>query len=42
MRLSLEAPGTYEHSQAVARLAEAAAERIGANAGYVPHLRVFP
>ncbi len=33
MRLSLEAPGTYEHSQAVARLAEAAAERIGANAG---------
>lgn len=30
--LSLEAPGTYEHSQAVARLAEAAAERIGANA----------
>lgn len=32
MRLSLEAPGTYEHSQAVARLAEAAAERIGANA----------
>ena len=33
MRLSSEAPGTYEHSQAVARLAEAAAERIGANAG---------
>ena len=33
MRLSLEAPGTYEHSQTVARLAEAAAERIGANAG---------
>ncbi len=32
MRLSLDAPGTYEHSQAVARLAEAAAERIGANA----------
>lgn len=32
MRLSLEAPGTYEHSQAVARLAEGAAERIGANA----------
>ncbi len=32
MRLSMEAPGTYEHSQAVARLAEAAAERIGANA----------
>lgn len=32
MRLSLEAPGTYEHSQAVARLAEAAAEKIGANA----------
>ncbi len=30
--LSLEAPGTYEHSQAVARLAEAAAERVGANA----------
>ena len=33
MKLSMEAPGTYEHSQAVARLAEAAAERIGANAG---------
>ncbi len=32
MKLSMEAPGTYEHSQAVARLAEAAAERIGANA----------
>ena len=32
MRLSLEAPGTYEHSQAVARLAEAAAEKVGANA----------
>ena len=32
MRLSQDAPGTYEHSQAVARLAEAAAERIGANA----------
>ena len=32
MRLSMEAPGTYEHSQAVARLAEASAERIGANA----------
>ncbi len=32
MRLSLDASGTYEHSQAVARLAEAAAERIGANA----------
>lgn len=32
MRLSMDAPGTYEHSQAVARLAEAAAERIGANA----------
>lgn len=32
MRLSQEAPGTYEHSQAVARLAEAAAEKISANA----------
>ena len=32
MRLSMDAPGTYEHSQSVARLAEAAAERIGANA----------
>jgi putative nucleotidyltransferase with HDIG domain len=32
MRLALEAPGTYEHSQAVARLAEAAAEKVGANA----------
>ncbi|MBV9656655.1 MAG: HDIG domain-containing protein [Verrucomicrobia bacterium] len=31
-RLSLEAPGTYHHSQEVARLAEAAAEAIGANA----------
>ncbi len=31
-RLALEAPGTYHHSQEVARLAEAAAEVIGANA----------
>lgn len=31
-RLSLEAPGTYHHSLAVANLAEAAAEKIGANA----------
>lgn len=30
-RLSYEAPGTYHHSQVVARLAEAAAESIGAN-----------
>ncbi len=30
-RLSLEAPGTYHHSLAVANLAEAAAEKIGAN-----------
>ena len=41
MRLSSEAPGTYEHSQAVARLAEAAAERIGGERGDVPHVRVF-
>jgi len=31
-RLSLEAPGTYHHSLAVANLAEAAAETVGANA----------
>jgi len=31
-RMSLEAPGTYHHSLAVANLAEAAAEAIGANA----------
>ncbi len=31
-RLSLEAPGTYHHSLAVANLAEAAAESVGANA----------
>lgn len=30
-RLSMEAPGTYHHSLAVANLAEAAAENIGAN-----------
>ncbi len=30
-RLSMEAPGTYHHSLAVANLAEAAAEKIGAN-----------
>ena len=30
-RLSLEAPGTYHHSLAVANLAEAAAEKVGAN-----------
>lgn len=30
-QLSLEAPGTYHHSLAVANLAEAAAEKIGAN-----------
>ncbi|MGC1481301.1 MAG: HDIG domain-containing metalloprotein, partial [Chthoniobacterales bacterium] len=30
-RLSMEAPGTYHHSLAVANLAEAAAEAIGAN-----------
>ena len=30
-RLSLEAPGTYHHSLAVANLAEAAAETVGAN-----------
>ena len=30
-RLSMEAPGTYHHSLAVANLAEAAAESIGAN-----------
>jgi putative nucleotidyltransferase with HDIG domain len=31
-RLSLEAPGTYHHSLAMANLAEACAERVGANA----------
>ncbi|MBE2205900.1 MAG: HDIG domain-containing protein [Chthoniobacterales bacterium] len=31
-RLSMEAPGTYHHSLAVANLAEAAAECVGANA----------
>lgn len=31
-RMSLEAPGTYQHSQMVAHLSEAAAEAIGANA----------
>ncbi|MCB1099109.1 MAG: HDIG domain-containing protein [Verrucomicrobiae bacterium] len=31
-RMSLEAPGTYQHSLMVAHLAEAAAEAIGANA----------
>ncbi len=31
-RLSIEAPGTYNHSVLVANLAESAAERIGANA----------
>ncbi|MEO6848648.1 MAG: HDIG domain-containing metalloprotein [Chthoniobacterales bacterium] len=31
-RLSIEAPGTYHHSLAVANLSEAAAERVGANA----------
>jgi len=30
-QLSLEAPGTYHHSLAVANLAEAAAEKVGAN-----------
>jgi len=30
-RMSYEAPGTYHHSQVVARLAESAAESIGAN-----------
>lgn len=30
-RLSIEAPGTYHHSLAVANLAEAAAEKVGAN-----------
>jgi len=30
-RMSMEAPGTYHHSLAVANLAEAAAEKIGAN-----------
>ncbi|HLB34463.1 MAG: hypothetical protein A3F67_05260 [Verrucomicrobia bacterium RIFCSPHIGHO2_12_FULL_41_10] len=30
-RLSLEAPGTYQHSMAMANLAESAAEAIGAN-----------
>jgi putative nucleotidyltransferase with HDIG domain len=30
-RLSMEAPGTYHHSLAVANLAEAAAENVGAN-----------
>jgi putative nucleotidyltransferase with HDIG domain len=30
-RLSLEAPGSYHHSLAVANLAEAAAEKVGAN-----------
>ena len=31
-RLSLEAPGTYQHSLAMANLAEACAEKVGANA----------
>lgn len=31
-RMSMEAPGTYQHSQMVAHLSEAAAEAIGANA----------
>jgi putative nucleotidyltransferase with HDIG domain len=31
-RLSLEAPGTYHHSLAIANLAEACAEKVGANA----------
>jgi cyclic-di-AMP phosphodiesterase PgpH len=31
-RLSLEAPGTYHHSLALANLAEACAEKVGANA----------
>jgi len=31
-RLSLEAPGTYHHSLAMANLAESCAERVGANA----------
>lgn len=31
-RMTLEAPGTYHHSLMVARLAEAAAEQVGANA----------
>ena len=31
-RLALEAPGTYHHSSMVSNMAEAAAERIGANA----------
>ena len=31
-RLSLEAPGTYHHSLAMANLAEACAEKVGANA----------
>lgn len=31
-RMTIEAPGTYHHSLVVANLAEAAAERIGANA----------
>jgi len=30
-RLSLEAPGTYHHSLAMANLAEACAEKVGAN-----------
>lgn len=30
-RMSMEAPGTYHHSLAVANLAEAAAEKVGAN-----------
>ena len=30
-RLSLEAPGTYHHSLAVANLAESCAEKVGAN-----------
>ena len=31
-RLSLEAPGTYQHSLAVSNLAEAGADAVGANA----------
>lgn len=41
-RLLLEAPGTYHHAIVVANLAEAAAEKIGANPLLGAHRRVFP
>ena len=40
-RLSLEAPGTYHHCLAVANLAEAAAEAVGANPTLESRQRLF-